>query len=288
MKVAVVGANGQLGRDVASTFSRSGHEVFGLTHEQIEIANLDSVVRVLGTIRPELVVNTGAMHHVEKCEAQPELAYAVNALGARNLATAARDLGSVLMHVSTDYVFDGTKDSPYEETDNPQPLSVYGNTKLSGEHYICATIEKHFVLRTSAIYGVNPCRAKGMNFIELMIKLARERGEVHVVDDEIVTPTSTAELAKQMLLLSGSDSFGLYHATAEGSCSWFEFAQVIFAATNTKVKLTPAAAGEFPAKVPRPKYSVLENQALKHHGLNIFRQWEDGLSQYVQQLVAAS
>jgi dTDP-4-dehydrorhamnose reductase len=111
---------------------------------------------------------------------------------------------------------------------------------------------------------------------------------VRVVDDEIITPTSTAELAKQMLVVSGSDSFGLYHATAEGSCSWFEFAQAIFAATNTKVKLTPAAAGEFPTKVPRPKYSVLENQALKHYGLNIFRPWEEGLSQYVQQLVAAS
>jgi dTDP-4-dehydrorhamnose reductase len=283
MKVAVVGASGQLGCDVVSTFAGSGHQVSALTHGQIEIADVDSVVNTLRTLRPDLVVNTAAMHHVENCEMQPEKAYMINALGARNLALAVRDMGSVLIHVSTDYVFDGAKGRPYEEGDSPRPLSVYGNSKLAGEYFVSTTLDKYFVVRTSAIYGMNPCRAKGMNFIDLMLKLARERGEVHVVEDEVVTPTSTAELARQLLVLSNSDCFGLYHATAEGSCSWFEFAQTIFSLTNTTVKLKPAAAGEFPAKVPRPKYSVLENQVLKSRELNIFSPWQDGLRQYLQQ-----
>jgi dTDP-4-dehydrorhamnose reductase len=283
MKVAVVGASGQLGCDLVSTFAGAGHEVFGLTHAQIEIADLDSVFATLRSLQPDLVVNTAAMHHVDKCETQPETAYAINALGARNLALAVRDMGSVLVHVSTDYVFDGDKERPYEESDSPRPLSVYGNTKLAGEYFVCATLDRSFVVRTSAIYGMNPCRAKGMNFIDLMLKLARERGEVHVVDDEIVTPTSTIELARQIVVLSDSDCFGLYHATAEGSCSWFEFARTIFTMTGSRVTLKPAAPGEFPAKVQRPKYSVLENRMLKSRELNVFSSWQDGLRQYLQQ-----
>jgi dTDP-4-dehydrorhamnose reductase len=141
---------------------------------------------------------------------------------------------------------------------------------------------KHFVVRTSAIYGKSPCRGKGgLNFIELMLKLARERGEVKVVDSEFVTPTSTAEIAKQIVALSRSDAYGLYHATAEGSCSWHEFAKEIFALTKTPVKLHVAGPNEFPAKVPRPKYSVLENNELKRRGLNVFRPWREGLSEYL-------
>jgi dTDP-4-dehydrorhamnose reductase len=193
-----------------------------------------------------------------------------------------RECDAVLMHVSTDYVFDGAKGRPYEESDAPNPLSVYGNTKLSGEYFVRSTANKHFVLRTSAIYGRSPCRAKGgLNFIELMMKLATDRGEVHVVDDEVVTPTSTVDLAGQMVALSRCDFYGLYHATAEGSCSWHEFAREIFALTRTKVNLKVAGPNEFPAKVPRPKYSVLENCGLKTHKVNVFRQWQEGLREYL-------
>jgi dTDP-4-dehydrorhamnose reductase len=222
------------------------------------------------------------MHHVETCELEPDQAFAINALGARNLALVARDIGSVLMHVSTDYVFDGSKGSPYVEADPPSPLSVYGNTKLAGEYFVRCTVSKHFVLRTSAIYGKSPCRAKGgLNFIQLMLKLAKERGEVRVVDSEFVTPTSTQELARQMVVLSRCEAYGLYHATAEDDCSWFEFAQEIFALTNTQVSLKIAGPNEFPAKVPRPKYSVLENRGLKLLGLNAFKSWRDGLCDYL-------
>ncbi len=282
MKIAVIGANGQLGTDVVKTFTRNGDDVFSLTHSDIDVTSMDSVSTRLKELRPDIVVNTAAMHHVENCERDPDKAFAVNGLGARNLSMVANDLDSVLMHVSTDYVFDGGKQSPYEETDAPNPLNVYGNTKLSGEHFVRTTTDKHFVLRTSAIYGKSPCRAKsGLNFIELMLKLARERGEVRVVDSEVVTPTPTAEIAQQMLALARSDAYGLYHATAEGHGSWHEFAREIFALTKTSVNLQIAGPNEFPAKVPRPKYSVLENHRLKAHGLNLFKPWQEGLREYL-------
>jgi dTDP-4-dehydrorhamnose reductase len=288
MKIAVIGANGQLGKDTVEAFTKNGDEVCALTHADIELSEIDSVATRLRQIHPSVIVNTAAMHHVENCEREPQKAFAVNALGSRNLATVARDLDAVLMQVSTDYVFDGAKSSPYEESDAPRPLNVYGNTKLAGEYFVRSTVDKHFVVRTSAIYGRNPCRAKGgLNFIELMLKLARERGEVKVVDSEFVTPTSTAELARQLVALSRSDAYGLYHATAEGSCSWHEFAREIFAATGTKVNLLVAGPNEFPAKVPRPKYSVLENRGLKAHGLNLFKPWRAGVHEYLNQAKSA-
>lgn len=284
MKVAVLGANGQLGSDVVRSFATNGDEVHPLTHSDIELENIDPVSQVLGEMRPRVIVNTAAMHHVENCELNPEKAFAVNALGTRNLALAAKDIKAILIHVSTDYVFDGSKQRPYEEHDVPRPLNVYGNSKLAGEYFAQSVIEEHFVLRTSALYGTSGCRAKGgLNFIQLMLKLARERDHIRVVDTEVVSPTSTAELARQIVVLSRSDCYGLYHATAEGSCSWFKFAQTIFSLTGTRTNLMIAAPDEFPAKVPRPKYSVLENLGLKNCGLNRFEPWQNGLGAYLDQ-----
>jgi dTDP-4-dehydrorhamnose reductase len=282
MKVAVIGGNGQLGRDVGLAFADEGHAVTNLTHQEIEVSSLASVREALGALRPELVVNASAFHHVEKCEADPALAFAVNGIGTRNLGQITEETGAALMHVSTDYVFDGHKNAPYTEEDAPAPLNVYGNTKLSGEFFARSTNPRHFVVRTSAIYGENPCRAKGgLNFVELMLKLSKERKELRVVDDEFVSPTPTAQLARQLVVLSRSSDYGLYHATSEGSCSWFEFAATIFELTNTHIRLEPARPGEFPAKVPRPKYSVLENQALKSKSLNAFTHWKQGLESYL-------
>src|SRR5690348_12044167 len=281
MNVSVIGADGQLGIDVVKAFTENGDKVTRIFHADMELADRASVSERLNDLRADLIVNTAAMHHVEKCEQDPEKALAVNGSGVLNLALAAKRIGATLMHVSTDYVFDGSKTSPYKESDAPRPLNVYGNTKLAGEYFVRATTDKHFVLRTSAIYGKNPCRAKGgLNFVELMLKLARERGEVKVVDDEIVSPTPTPEIARQMVVLSRSEQYGLYHTTAEGSCSWHAFAAEIFRIANTNVTLKVAAQGEFPIKVPRPKYSVLENCELKKHGLNIFRPWQEGLREY--------
>lgn len=282
MNIAVIGADGQLGVDVVGAFARNGDQASSLTHADIELSEINSVSNRLKDLRPDVVVNTAAMHHVENCEREPQKAFAVNGLGARNLALVSQDIGATLVHLSTDYVFDGAKQSPYEETDAPRPLNVYGNTKLSGEYFVRGMCDKHFVLRTSAIYGRNPCRAKGgLNFVELMLKLARERGKVRVVDSEFVTPTRTTEIAQQIVALSGSDAYGLYHGTAEGSCSWHAFAAEIFRLTNTKVTLEVAGPNEFPAKVPRPTYSVLENRALKSRGLNVFKPWQDGIREYL-------
>jgi dTDP-4-dehydrorhamnose reductase len=283
VKAVVVGASGQLGSDVVLALGAAGYETIPLTHEQMEISDAQSVADVLGRIQPAVVVNTAAMHHVEKCEADPERAHRVNAIGARNLAMVTRDQGSALVHISTDYVFDGSKPTPYVEGDEPRPLNVYGTSKLAGECYVRAINPRHFVLRTSALYGRKPCRAKGgLNFVELMLKLAREKGEMSVVDSERVSPTATAELAEQVAVLSKTEAYGLYHATAEGSCSWYEFAREILSVTGTAAKLNVAAPGQFPAKVRRPQYSVLENAALKCARLNCFTPWQGGLRRYLK------
>lgn len=289
MKVAVIGANGQLGTDVVRAFEKLGDEVIRLTHAEIELSAADSVTSSLVPARPDIIVNTAAMHHVENCEERPDRAFAVNAVGVRNLANVASDLGAVLVHVSTDYVFDGGKRDPYVESDLPRPLNVYGTSKLAGEYFARTIAPRHFVLRTSALYGAQPCRAKGgRNFIDLMMKLANERGKVRVVDSETVTPTATPELAAQIVRLSRTDAYGLYHATAEGSCSWFEFAREIFSLAGLRVTLEVAAPDEFPAKVPRPSYSVLENLRLNSQGLSVFRPWQAGLRSYLEAKYAAA
>ncbi|MGA7293765.1 MAG: NAD(P)-dependent oxidoreductase, partial [Terriglobales bacterium] len=169
MRVTVIGANGQLGHDVVRTLADQGDEVRALTHDDIELSNLESVAACLDGTAAEIVINTAAMHHVEHCEQQPVRAHEVNVVGARNLAIATRDLGSVLIHVSTDYVFDGTKGEPYIESDQARPLNVYGRTKLEGEQFVQDINPKHYVLRTAALYGDHPCRAKGgQNFADLM------------------------------------------------------------------------------------------------------------------------
>jgi dTDP-4-dehydrorhamnose reductase len=282
MKVAVIGANGQLGIDIIHEFKQAGDDVSGINHCDVEIYDIDSILRVLKLIKPDMLINTAAYHNVEKCEQKPLRAHQVNAIGARNLAIACKELDIYLLHISTDYVFDGYQKTPYMETDRANPLNVYGNSKLSGEHYIESTADKYLILRTSGLYGKNPCRAKGgLNFVQLMLKLAKERDEIRVVDDEILTPTSTRELARQIVKVKHPDVYGLAHATAECMCSWYQFAREIFTITNTEVNLQIADPGEFPAKVNRPAFSVLENNVLKQYNLNVFKNWEEGLKEYL-------
>ena len=282
MIVAVVGANGQLGCDVCRAFSARGARVIELNHDVIEIADFDSARASLEQAKPDLVVNTAAMHNLDVCEREPARAFAVNGVGARNLATLANQLDFVLFHISTDYVFDGTKRTPYVESDCPMPLNVYGNTKLAGEYFVRAIAKKHYILRVSGLYGANPCRAKGgANFVNLMLRLAKERDEVRVVDDEVLTPTFTEDVARQIVAMSRLHDYGVYHVTAQGSCSWHGFASKIFELCHLKTKLSVADPSEFPAKVPRPKYSVLENSRLQSLGLDEMPPWEDGLERYL-------
>jgi dTDP-4-dehydrorhamnose reductase len=282
VKIAVIGSSGQLGEDISAAFIAAGDSVMRLGHDEVDVTSHESVKNVLYQRRPDVVINTAAFHHVEKCETDPALSFAVNSLGARHVAQVTDSLGATIVHISTDYVFDGKKQAPYTEQDAAAPLNVYGNSKLSGELFVRCANPRHFAVRVSAIYGSHPCRAKGgLNFVELMLKLSREREELRVVDDEFVSPTPTVEIARQVVVLSRTSSYGLYHATAEGSCSWYEFAGAIFDLTGTKVRLERARPGEFPAKVARPKYSVLENAELKSKSLNTFSHWREGLKNYL-------
>jgi dTDP-4-dehydrorhamnose reductase len=282
MNVAVIGANGQLGSDIADAFDRASDNVVPITHTDIELSDFESVKTYLAGCTVHFVVNTAAMHNVEQCEQDPQKAFAVNAMGVRNLALVTKEMNVPLVHISTDYVFDGEKNEPYVEEDLPNPLSVYGNSKLAGEYFVRTLNPNHFVLRTSAIYGKHMCRAKGgYNFVELMLKLGRERGRVRVVNTEFVSPTYTVDVAEQIVALSKCNFYGLYHATAEGSCSWHEFAKEIFTLANLPVEVDVADPLEFSAKVRRPRYSVLENRGLKNAGLNKFRSWKLGLAEYL-------
>ena len=283
MRVAVVGANGQLGTDLSRIYARRGHQVIPMNHKDCDVRDLEACRTQITPERADLIISTAALHHVESCERDPAGAFAVNSVGARNLALLSEELGCALAYVSTDYVFDGSKGSAYIESDLPRPLNVYGNTKLSGELFAMAHTSRHFIVRVSGLYGCAPCRGKGgRNFVQLMLGLAHERGEVRVVDDEMVSPTWTEDVAKQMEVLTGTREFGLYHLSTHGQCSWYEFAAEIFRLTGTSVKLSRADSTEFPAKVARPKYSVLENARLKDVSLDCMPQWSDSLRGYLQ------
>ena len=283
MTIAVVGADGQLGSDICTAINQQGYSPVRLSIEEIDISAADSVNKTFDSVQDiDIVINTAAMHNVPECEKDPQKSFAVNALGALNLVHACRQMDAILMHISTDYVFDGNKQAPYTEEDTPLPLNVYGNSKLSGEHFIQALAKKYYVFRVSGLYGSHPCLAKGYNFVDLMLKLAKEREEVRVVDNEILTPTFTEDVAAQLLhVIKHKPPFGLYHSTAEGSCSWYDFAKEIFSISKSQVKLNRAAPGEFAPTFERPEYSVLENQRLKEHNLNIMQPWQDALKRYI-------
>jgi dTDP-4-dehydrorhamnose reductase len=282
VRVAVIGANGQLGVDVCAAYRSAGHQVRELTHSDVDVRDADAVHRVLESAKPELVVNTSAMHYVEACEADPESTFAVNVTVVRHLADAGNAMGFALLHMSTDYVFDGSATKPYVETDATGPVNVYGRSKLEGERALRETLPKHFIVRTSGLYGRAPCRAKtGGNFVQLMLRLARERGEVRVVTDEVVTPTYTEDLARQIVRLSESPHYGLYHATSQGETTWFDYARTIFELSGLQVCMQAASAEDFPKKVARPKYSVLDNAALRHLGMDIMPHWRESLGQYL-------
>jgi dTDP-4-dehydrorhamnose reductase len=282
MNIAVIGANGQLGADICEAFSKNKDDVFELNHDKFEITDLNSVRGNLVNIRPQIIVNTAAMLPAEKCMAAPLQSFDINALGARNTAIIAAEIDSVLFQISTDYVFDGNKYTPYIETDMPMPVNVYGNSKLSGEYFVSSITRKHFIVRVSGLYGTHPCRGKnGINFVNLMLKLAKERDEVRVVNDEIVSPTCTKDIAKQIVAMSSLTDYGIFHIASHGSCSWYQFAAKIFELANVKVKLSIADPKEFIGKTPRPKYSALGNNRLQSLNLDIMPTWEEGLKKYL-------
>lgn len=281
MRVLVIGANGQLGTEIVKVLR--SEEVIPLTHEDIEVADEGSVRKTMAPYQPEVIISTAAYHRVADCEKNEIKSFEVNAIGAKNLANVCKEKNAVLVYISTDYVFDGQKGKPYIESDPPRPLNVYGISKLAGEYYIRYIWPKHFIIRTSGLYGSAKCRAKGGNFIDLMLRLANERDEIQVVDDEVLTPTYTKDLALKIRELIQRDYFGLYHITNNGACSWYGFAQKIFELSRLKVNLKKTTVQKFGAEVKRPRYSVLRNYALEKIGMDNMRKWDEALKAFLSE-----
>jgi dTDP-4-dehydrorhamnose reductase len=280
MKVIVIGSNGQLGVDLCRSLTSQGASVVPLTHRDIEVIDAVQVDQTLRSNRPDVIISTAAFHKVEECEIQPDRALSVNVIGPRNLASACRQINAVLVHFSTDYVFSGSQLHPYTELDLPNPLNVYGVSKLAGEHMLRVTWERHFAVRTCGLYGVAGSSGKGGNFVELMLRKAREGAPIRVVNDQVLTPTFTSDLAEAVSKLLQTNAYGLYHISAEGQCSWYEFARKIFELENLSVDLRPVSTSEFPSPVRRPSYSVLSKQKLKSVGVSMAK-WEEGLARYL-------
>lgn len=279
-KVVLIGANGQLGSELAKIFCN--YELVPLTHADLDIADAKEIERLLGQHSPDLILNTAAYHRVDECEEFPARAYEVNALAVRHLAQWAKAHQAVLLHFSTDYVFDGCLRRPYSEADLPEPLSAYAVSKLAGEYFIRAIHDRHFIIRTCGLYGIAGSSGKGGNFIETMLRLATEGKEIRVVDDQVLTPTSAKELAGKVRQLVETGAYGLYHITNNGACSWYEFAAAIFELSGLKPRLQPTTSAAFGAHAKRPAYSVLDNANLRSLGLDDLRHWRDALKEYLE------
>ena len=287
MKIMLIGSGGQLGRDLHAAVQASGHAVAPRTHAELDVRDAAALEAQLAAERPDAVVSTAAFHHVETCERQPEEAFATNAFGVLNLARACQRHGAALMHFSTDYVFDGEQRTPYREGDRPRPLNAYGMSKLAGEYLLAANCPRHFIVRTTGLYGVAGSAGKGGNFVETMLKKAAAGEAIRVVRDQVLTPTYTVDLAAKALELLATERFGLYHVTNEGQCSWFEFAAKIFALAGLYPDLTPVDSATFASSVHRPAFSVLAKDGLRAAGLAPMPPWEDGLARYLQSRSAA-
>jgi len=277
-KLLITGAAGQLGQALVLAAGRQGWEVAATDVHNLDITDPQAVMRELSRRRPEVVINAAAATRVDDLESDPDGALLVNALGPRNLAVACRRLGIKLIHLSTDYVFDGTKPGPYVEWDKTEPLSVYGRSKLLGEEWVRQQCPDHFIVRTAWLYGV-----PGPNFVTAILARGRHLapdGELKVVQDQRGTPTSTLALAPQLLALAATEAFGTYHATCQGETTWYGFACLILAAAGITVRVTPCTTAEYPLPAPRPANSVLENRLLRVAGLDRMPAWQAAYQEF--------
>ncbi len=282
MKVLVTGASGQLGTDLCKVLTDS--ELIPLTHKDIEISDMSSVKQVLTKYKPDVIVNTAAYVRVDDCEDEKEKAFKVNALGARNVAVVAQELGARLVHLSTDYVFGGEgepRTTPYTEFDTPVPLSIYGKSKLAGENFVRHFCLRHFIVRASALFGIAGSSGKGGNFIETMLRLAREHYELKVVNDQVLSPTYTSDLARKIAQLIETEFYGIFHITNRGACSWYKFTVQILKLTGIKTPVVPITSDQYPQKARRPRYSVLDNSHLRLLGMDDMKSWQEALKDYL-------
>lgn len=281
MRILLIGADGQLGSDLC--LSLAEHDTAKLTEKDIDITDIESIFAACRLHKPEVIINTAAYVRVDDCEDNIDLAYKVNALGARNVAVAAQESGAALVQLSTDYVFgsDMKRDIPYTEFDEPGPLSVYGASKLDGENYVQHLCSKHFIVRTSALFGVAGSLGKGGNFVETMIKLAQQKDELRIVNDQVFSPTYAKDLAAKIAQLIRTKYYGVFHITNSGTCSWYDFTGEILKLSGSKTQVVPISSKEYLQKAQRPTYSVLGNYQLKLLGMDDMRKWQDALKDYL-------
>lgn len=278
MRVAIIGANGQLGTDLVRVFN--DEDIIALNHQDIEITELSRSKKVIEDARPDIIVNTAGYHNVPECEKNPQIAFLVNATGVRNLAQICRANSIKLVHISTDYVFDGKKGNPYIEEDTPNPLNVYGVSKLAGEYFV-QRVKVHYIIRTAKFFGVTGCRAKsGENFVKTMLNLAKTKDIIQVASNIICSPTYTMDAAVRIkeIIKNGYDP-GIYHVINSGFCSLHEFALEIFRQTGVKIKVEKKEEKEEVEEVLRPLYSALASNRLPP-----MRHWKEALSAYLEQI----
>jgi dTDP-4-dehydrorhamnose reductase len=286
MRVLVTGATGQLGTDIVTLLKNSVHDVIAFARNELDITDLAQCQQVIGQYRPEVVIHCAAYTAVDAAETDIDGAYRVNAVGTRNIAVAAEAVGSKLIYISTDYVFDGTSIKPYQEYDNTNPQSIYGKSKRAGEVLVQSLSSQYFIVRTSWVYGVY-----GNNFVKTMLHLGQEKSSLKVVHDQKGSPTYTVDLANFLLELMPTEKYGIYHASNGGECTWYEFTQAIFEEArqlgiNIIAQPEPCSTDEFPRPAHRPANSVMEHLAIRTNGLQDLRPWREGLKDYLQQWVA--
>ena len=281
MKALVIGADGQLGADLC--IALKDFNVIPLTHNDIEIADLNSVKKALNKYELDVIINTAAYMRVDDCETNPDKAFLVNTLGVRNVAVIAQELEAKLVHISTDYVFGGEAELrtvPYTEFDTPTPANVYGRSKLAGENLVQHLCTKHFIIRTAGLFGLAGT-SKEKNFVETMLRLAQERDELRVVNDQVVSPTYTEDLAKKIVQLIDTEYYWIFHITNKGSCSWYEFAKEVLRLAGLKVRVTPITSDQHHQKAKRPRFSALDNYHLRLLGMDDMRTWQEALRDYM-------
>jgi dTDP-4-dehydrorhamnose reductase len=289
--LAVLGAGGQLGTDLVRQGLARGLDVVALTHDEADVADAQSVGRALGRVRPAVVVNSAGLTNVERCEDEVFAAYRVNAIGALFAARAARELGARYVHISTDYVFAGNKPpsvdgcldpaTAYTEDDAVEPLNVYGASKAASEHLVAQTLDDHLIVRVSSLFGVAGARGKGGNFVEAILKKAREGGPLKVVADQWMTPTSTADAGGAILNLALGGARGVVHVTNAGGCTWHALAVAAVSLTGLDVPVEPVPAATYPGKARRPRNSALHAARLASLLGAPLRPWRDALRAYL-------
>lgn len=279
MRTLLIGARGQLGTALMPLLSG---EVHTPDRSALDLAHPASIRQFLSALQPRLVINAAAYNFVDRAEDEPELAFAINALGPRQLAIECRRLQAVLVQISTDHVFglDPARTAAYQETDAPGPVSTYGVSKLAAEYFVRANCPRHFIVRTCGLYGKSQSAGKG-NFVEAMLRKAQEQNVVAVVADQRCTPTSAADLAQALAGLVSTDRYGTYHATNGGDASWFEFAQAIFRLANVDARVQPIGTSEYKARAARPCFSVLDCTKLAGVLARPLPHWQDSLARYL-------